>query len=235
MSWQTWWLYFVTVFLLCATPGPNMLHVLTQSVLYGVRRSVASMAGCLCAVVVVLIASAAGLSAVLHASPWLFEVLRWVGVGYLAFLGVMAWRASFGGYAGHSMLSHAGNDEIPEQTGNGTFNKRNNAKAIRRSTPSPWRLFEKGLLVGFSNPKLLLFAGAFFTQFVNVNAPQGPQYVILIATFAASDSFWYSVYGLGGQGLARRLSRPALRRWFDRVVGSLFLGFGAMLILVDEG
>ncbi len=50
------------------------------------------MAGCLLAMLLVLAASAAGLSALLHSSPMLFEVLRHLGVAYLAWLGLKAWR-----------------------------------------------------------------------------------------------------------------------------------------------
>ncbi|KAG1325812.1 hypothetical protein G6F61_015097 [Rhizopus arrhizus] len=52
------------------------------------------MAGCLLAMLLVLAASAAGLSALLHSSPMLFEVLRYVGVAYLAWRGLKAWRDS---------------------------------------------------------------------------------------------------------------------------------------------
>lgn len=92
MTLQTWWLFLGAVFVLSGTPGPNMLHILTRSLRVGLRRSLAAMAGCLSAVVLVLLASAAGLSAVLMASPVLFDILRYAGVAYLVVLGVRAWR-----------------------------------------------------------------------------------------------------------------------------------------------
>jgi len=76
MALQTWWWFLATVFVLCGTPGPNMLHILGRSVGLGFRRSVPAMAGCLLAILLVLAASAAGLSALLRSSPMLFEVLR---------------------------------------------------------------------------------------------------------------------------------------------------------------
>ena len=94
MALHTWWWFLVTVFVLCGTPGPNMLHILGRSVGLGFRGSVPAMAGCLLAMLLVLAASAAGLSAVLHSSPRLFEVLRYLGVAYLAWLGIKAWRDS---------------------------------------------------------------------------------------------------------------------------------------------
>jgi threonine/homoserine/homoserine lactone efflux protein len=92
------------------------------------------------------------------------------------------------------------------------------------------RLYRDGLLIGLSNPKLLLFASAFLPQFVEPARPQPSQFAILVVTFAAAELFWYGVYALGGRRLAASLTRPALRRAFDRITGGIFLGFGAMLL-----
>src|SRR3978361_1825208 len=89
---HSWWLFVGAVFLLSATPGPNMLHVLSRSVELGMQRSVAAMAGCLVALITVLAASAAGLTTLLLALPGAFEVLRYAGVAYLLYLGLKAWR-----------------------------------------------------------------------------------------------------------------------------------------------
>lgn len=205
MTFQTWWLFFGAVFLLSGTPGPNMLHILTRSVQVGFRRSTAAMAGCLSAIVLVLLASVAGLSAVLLASPILFEVLRYAGVAYLLFLGLKAWRG----------------DAPGPLAGDG------GAEPANLSLP---RLYRDGLLVGLSNPKLLLFASAFLPQFVDPAQSEGPQCAILVATFATIELFWFSVYAAGGRRFAASLTRPGLRRAFDRITGTLFLGFGAMLL-----
>ncbi len=204
MTVHTWWLFFAAVFLLCGTPGPNMLHILTRSVRWGARRSVAAMAGCLTALILVLIASAAGLSAVLVASPMLFDVIRYGGVAYLIYLGIKAWMGA----------------DNPIDLG------------VDQPMPSLSlaALYRGGFIIGLSNPKLLLFATAFLPQFVDKGAPQLPQYAILILTFAAAESFWYAVYGLGGQTLAAYLTKPALKRAFNRVTGGIFIGFGAALL-----
>jgi threonine/homoserine/homoserine lactone efflux protein len=204
MNLHTWWLFFATVFVLSGTPGPNMLHVMTRSVSFGVRRSVLAMAGCLLAVLLVLVASAAGLGAVLLAAPQVFEILRYLGAAYLIWLGIKAWRS----------------EEAPLDVGQ---------PAVSASM-SNMQLFRGGLLIGLSNPKLLLFATAFFPQFVVQGQPQWPQFALLVATFAACELFWYAVYGLGGGSLRRHLARPTLRRWFDRVTGAIFVGFGVLLL-----
>ncbi|MET1028684.1 MAG: LysE family translocator [Dongiaceae bacterium] len=207
MSLHTWWLYLCAVFLLSAVPGPNMLHVLSRSVTVGLRGSLPAMAGCQVGLLAALSASAAGLSAVLIASPVLFDIIRYAGVAYLLYLGIRAW---IGGDAPVN----------PQQPGN----ERSAGKLSALS------LFRGGFLVGISNPKLLLFATAFLPQFVDQQAAKAPQFVILVATFGATDLCWYAVYGLGGQTLATFLTQPKPRRLFDRVTGGLFIGFGAALL-----
>jgi threonine/homoserine/homoserine lactone efflux protein len=199
-----WWLFVVAVFLLCGTPGPNMLHVMTRSVAFGARRSIAAMAGCLCALVLVLAASAAGVSALLAAWPRVLDALRYAGVAYLVFLGIKAWR-------GAGAPVDVGSDALP-------------------IAASALRLFRGGFVIGISNPKLLLFAAAFLPQFVDRGSPQAPQFAILVVTFAVVESFWYGVYAMCGRTLARHLRRPALRRGFDRATGGIFIGFGAALL-----
>jgi threonine/homoserine/homoserine lactone efflux protein len=210
MTLHLWWLFVVAVFLLSGTPGPNMLHVMTRSVAFGARRSVAAMAGCLTALVLVLAASAAGVSALLAAWPRVFDALRYAGVAYLIFLGIKAWRG-----AGSPLDLGMGGGECELAV-----------------TLSARRLFRGGFVIAASNPKLLLFAAAFLPQFVDRASPQAPQFAILVATFAVIESFWYAVYAAGGRTLARYLTRPALRRAFDRATGVIFVGFGLALLRV---
>ena len=204
MTLHHWWLFVGAVFLLCGTPGPNMLHILSRSVELGARRSVAAMAGCLTALVLVLAASAAGLTTLLLAVPGAFTLLRYAGVAYLLYLGWRAWRA----------------EVAPIDVG---------AAQLPR-TVSLAALFRGGFAIGISNPKLILFAAAFLPQFVTRTAPQAPQFAILVVTFAALECFWYGVYALGGRSLAAHLAAPRVKRAFNRVTAVIFVGFGLALL-----
>ena len=163
MSLHLWWLYVTAVFLISATPGPNMLHVMTQSIQHGPRKAMATMAGLMSAVLLCLAASALGLGALLKTSPRLFDVLRYAGVAYLVWLGIKAWRAPVGDAAVAATRSHHA-------------------------------LFTTGLLTGLSNPKLIIFAAAFFPQFINTNRPFGIQLAILVLSFVVIESFWSVSY-----------------------------------------
>ena len=198
-----WWLFLCAVFLLSGTPGPNMLHVMSRSVRFGLGHGAAAAAGCLCALLLVLTGAAAGLSAALAASPVLFEILRYLGVAYLIHLGIRCWRG--------------GDGAAPPDGG-------------PRRAPARGALFRGGLLVGLSNPKLLMFTAAFLPQFVDPARAQVPQFAVLVATFVTVEAFWFCVYGIGGGRLARLLARPRAQRLFDRATGAIFLGFGAALL-----
>jgi threonine/homoserine/homoserine lactone efflux protein len=202
MTVETWWLYLGAIVLIACTPGPNVLYVTTRSIRCGLRTSAAGMAGCLLALVLMLIGSVAGLSALLITLPTAFDILRYLGAAYLIWLGMEAWRAP---------------DE-PED--------------VAKITPeaSLAATFRGGFLVGIGNPKLLIFAAAFFPQFITPTAPWLPQFAELVATFVAVELAFYLVYALSGRRLAAHLVRGVWRRRLNRASGVIFAGFGVALL-----
>jgi threonine/homoserine/homoserine lactone efflux protein len=203
MTLQTWWLYLGAVVLIACTPGPNVLYVTTRSIRFGFGAAMTGMAGCLLALAVMLAGSIAGVSAFMLAVPTAFEMLKYAGAAYLIFLGIQMWRAPV--------------DFEP-------------LAASPRGTASRVALLRGGFLVGISNPKLLIFAAAFFPQFIAPSAPWAPQFALLVATFLAVESFFYVTYALSGRRLATQLMRGAWQRRFNRVSGVIFAGFGGALL-----
>ena len=204
MTLETWWLYAMMTFMLSATPGPNMLLVMRSSALFGFRSSVATMAGCMSALLAMMCLSALGLGAVLQASPAVFNVLRWAGAAYLIYLGVKSWR---------STVAHEVGDAA---TVIGVVTKRS-------------VLYRRGLMVAASNPKAILFAAAFLPQFIHPQSPKLPQFAILLITFAVIESSWYLIYAGSGQRLASYLRRATVMKTFNRITGGMFVGFGGIM------
>jgi threonine/homoserine/homoserine lactone efflux protein len=209
MSMQTWWLFVMMTFVVSAIPGPNMLLVMSSSARFGFRAAIATMAGCMTALQAMMGLSAAGLGALLQAFPSVFDVLRWTGAAYLAYLGIRSWRSTV-------------TDPIADAS---------------PLTPRPRKsrtLFRQGLLVAASNPKAILFAAAFLPQFIHPEMPKLPQFVLLLSTFAVIEASWYVVYAASGQRLAAYLRRTAVMKAFNRLTGGVFVGFAAVMAAVRD-
>jgi homoserine/homoserine lactone efflux protein len=176
-----------------------------RGVQVGFRRSIVAMAGCLSAVVICVTLSSLGLGALLTASRALFEILRYVGVAYLLWLAWKSWSAPV-------EIDTGIHPDVPVTTiGNRA-------------------LYRTALFTGLSNPKLIVFAAAFFPQFIRADAPWAPQFGVLVATFAVIEVTCYSAYALGGRQLAAYLSNARRRRAFNRATGGLFAAFGIGLL-----
>jgi homoserine/homoserine lactone efflux protein len=166
---------------LMAIPGPNVAVIVAGSLSRGVRYGLATVAGTCAAMVLQLALVAAGMAQVLGSLGVWFEAVRWVGVVYLIYLGVRAWRAP------------------PEDL-----------STTDAERGSPWRLVRRGFVVSLTNPKVLFFYGAFFPQFLSAKAPLAPQLAILAVTFVsielAMDSGW-AIFAARFRGLLNARGR----------------------------
>jgi threonine/homoserine/homoserine lactone efflux protein len=204
MHSHTWWLFATATFFISAAPGPNMLLILSQSVRFNIHSAVWGALGCLTALLIMQTASAAGLGVLLRSSPAVFEILRWGGALYLIYLGLRIFLA-------------------PVST------QRDMENVASVAQPTALTLFKTGFMTAASNPKALLFAAAFFPQFLNPSLPQLPQFGILLSTFVVIETSWYLVYAIGGQKLAVYLKRASVLKIFNRVTGAVFIGFAAIM------
>ena len=189
------------VLVLMLIPGPNVALIMANSIAHGPRYGLLTVAGTSSAMVLQLTLTALGMSELLGAMGAWFEVLRWIGVAYLLWLGLAQWRAP----------------AIDLSTS-------------RPEPKSPRRVFMRAFLVSLTNPKTLVFYGAFFPQFVNMGEHAGPQIAILSTSFLAMavlvDGSWAFLAGRARGVLA---SRGRLR---NRLSGGLLMGAGVALALV---
>lgn len=201
MALHTWLIYLVAALGLSLTPGPNSLLALTNGALHGHRRTLWTVAGGALGFVAVIALSMLGIGALLQASASALLVLKWVGGAYLMWLGLQLWRAP------------------PLQLQPGT-----DAPFPRRS-----QLFRQGLFAAVSNPKALLFYGAFLPQFLDPARSLWLQFVVMAGTFAAIEC----VVEILLARMAHRI-RPALERYgkrFNRICGGAFAAMGVALPL----
>ncbi len=180
-----------------------MLLIMATSARHGLRAAISAMGGCMTALLVMMGISTAGLGAVLQAFPFVFDTLRMAGAAYLAYLGVQCWNA-------------------PSKREQVNTNDPNTAFSA---------FVRQGFWVALSNPKAILFAAAFFPQFIHPQADKLPQFALLLATFVVIEVSWYFIYAIGGQWLSAYLQRPSVMQGFNRLTGSAFVGFAALMVI----
>jgi len=186
-----------------ATPGPTVLLALTNGSRFGLRRALSGMMGAVMSDFILVGAAALGLGALLAASEFWFTVVKWSGVGYLAFLGVMLLRSK-------GVLSERLN--ATDNSGSGSIRS----------------IFLKSFLVAVTNPKGYLFTSALLPQFIATNAPQVPQYVVLALVFAGIDFSIMFGYALLGSRAVRLLKKSGAL-WLDRICGVTLLALAGSL------
>ena len=186
--------------ILIVIPGPNVALIVANSVAHGARYGLVTVAGTSSAVLVHLGLTVLGASAVMAFLAASFDWLRWMGVAYLLWLGLSAWRAPA------ADLARVG----PQ------------ARSARL-------IFGRGFLVGLTNPKTLLFYGAFFPQFITPGPEASGQLLLLAATFLVIATALDGAWAL----LASRLRTLLVAhvRLRNRLTGGLLVGAGLGLAL----
>lgn len=201
MALHTWLVYLVASLGLSLTPGPNSLLVLTHGALHGHRRTLITVAGGALGFATLIALSMAGIGALLQASVHALVLLKIAGGLYLLWLGLQLWRAP-------PMELRAARDAAPAGGG---------------------AMFRQGLLTALSNPKALLFYGAFLPQFIDPARDLPTQFAVMAASFVVIECLVEWLLAL----LAHRI-RPALERagrGFNRACGGLFVAMGCALPL----
>lgn len=207
--------------LIVLLPGPNSLYVLTVGARKGVRTGYRAACGVFLGDAVLLTLTAAGAASMLKRSPATFDVVKYLGAAYLAWLGfgmvrsaVKAWR--------QRAASGAQSAE---------------ATAIAEAVEAAERPFRRALVVSLLNPKAILFDLAFLTQFVSPHAAHPTEAFALLSTIVMLFSAGYlSVLIFTGHRLATAFRRRRrLAASMTGGIGSLFLGFALKLATASLG
>jgi threonine/homoserine/homoserine lactone efflux protein len=192
--------FVATTAALIAIPGPNVALIVANSVAYGTRFGLLTVAGTSTAVVLHLSLTVLGMAGLLAVLADWFEWIRWAGVAYLLWIGIAQWNAP------PADLTHT----------------RAQPRSVRE-------IYGRGLVVGLTNPKTLLFYGAFFPQFISASAAPEGQIAVLSLTFLA-----VAILLDGGWALLAARARGFLAtrgRLRNRLSGGLLIAAGLGLAL----
>jgi threonine/homoserine/homoserine lactone efflux protein len=203
MTLNVWLAFVVLETVLCFTPGPAVLFVVSTSLARGARAGLGGAWGIVACNTFYFLLSALGVAAVILASNRLFTALKWLGGAYLVWIGV------------RMIVARAAPAQTVEEPKEG----------------AGVAAFVRGFAVQAANPKALAFFVALLPQFIDVHASVPEQVAILALTSVAIEICVLALYvRVATRAGAYAGQRWAI--WLNRVAGGLLVAAGARLAIV---
>lgn len=185
---------------LILVPGPTNMVIMSNAAAVGFKRSLWAVAGASVSHILFLSITALGLTTLLMASVEIFEMLRWLGVVYLVWLGIRQW------------VSTDSSGDIPAEG----------------SSMPPWQCFMQGFAVNTTNPKAIVFYAGFFPPFVNPSASAVPQFILLGSVFIAVFIILAGSHAFIAARMGAVLDQRNLRLR-NRISGTILIGSGILI------
>lgn len=201
--------FLATSLIVVLVPGTGVVYTVASAIGGGWRRGSVAAVGCTLGIVPHLLAAMIGLSGVMQAGAAVFEIMRWVGVAYLAFMGFSMIRSG-----GALQLDGAASDQDER----------------------PLSIIRRGILLNVLNPKLTLFFFAFLPQFLD-STPTilDSRLLLLAAIFMAMTLLVFLAYAYASAAVRERvLESPTMLTWIQRSLGTLLIGFAARLAIAER-
>jgi len=197
--------FVIAVIILSLTPGADTMYILSRSISQGKRAGVLSVLGIVTGTVFHIAFATLGLSIVLAKSAVAFETVKYLGAGYLIYLGIK------------SMLSKSEAFELDQKQ------KKTNYK----------RIYFSGILTNILNPKVALFFLAFLPQFINPSYQNSSiSFLALGLTFMTIGTSWCFILVFFSAKLSNSMRKNTkIKLWLDRITGGVFIALGIKLAL----
>src|SRR5664279_808235 len=201
MSLHLYLAFVAACIALALLPGPMVTLMISNGLRYGTRAALTNILGVQAGLAIVIGVVAVGLTSLMATMGYWFDWVRFAGAAYLVWLGVKLIR-------------------VP-------------AEVINADAPAPLPrggFFLQGFFVLLSNPKVLVFFGAFIPQFMDLSKDHVSQVALLGITFMITGAITDSIYALLA-GRARLFFSARRTRLLSRVSGGLMIGGGIWLAL----
>jgi threonine/homoserine/homoserine lactone efflux protein len=192
--------FIATCFVLAVTPGPNMALIIANTLRGGFRAGVLTLAGTASGLSMLVAIAAVGMTSIVMLMAQWFDLIRWIGALYLVFLG--SWQI----WQFYRRRNES--EEVPPRSGRSHY--------------------IQGLAVALSNPKVLLFLGAFLPQFITPDHAPGLQLAILGVLFVVTLTIVDLMYSFAIARARQKLDVNRLRV-LDCVAGALLVAGGLVL------
>lgn len=197
---------FVVDFLAAVSPGPAFVGITQIAARHGTRAGLAAVGGLIVSGWIYCALVLSGLTILFELVPWLYFGVRVAGGLYLVWIGVQ-------------FLSVRGGSKDEAAAG-----------------PAPLpigRGFRRGLLIGLTNPKAMVYFASVFTLFLKPDAPLWLA-IAAVAIVTFDIAIWYGFVGV-------LFSRPRMRQLYDRLrsaiertAGVVMVAFGLRLVLSSD-
>jgi threonine/homoserine/homoserine lactone efflux protein len=201
MSPQVYLTFVAACIALALLPGPVVTLMIANGLRYGTRAALTNILGVQAGLAIVIGIVAVGLTSLMATMGYWFDWVRFAGAAYLVWLGIKLIRFPVEGVK---------TDEPPP--------------------PPRGGFFLQGFLVALSNPKVLVFFGAFIPQFMDMNRDHVSQVALLGVTFMITGAITDSIYALLA-GRARSFFSARRTRLVSRISGGFMIGGGLWLAL----
>lgn len=204
--WPLFGAFLLASLILAITPGPGVFYIVTRSVTQGRRLGLASVAGVAAGNFGNALGASLGLAALFAVSSLAFMVVKYIGAGYLIYLGIKALRAPATPFASDTSVAAA-----------------------------TWQhVCRDGFMVALLNPKTTIFFAAFLPQFIATPHAFLPT-VLLGALFVLIAATTDSLYALGAGSLRPYLTKTArLGVWGKYCSGGAYIGLGLLTALASN-
>ncbi len=205
---ENYYAFVLACIILNITPGADTIYVLTRSISQGRKAGVFSVLGIITGVLVHILLAVFGLSAVLAKSIVIFTTIKWIGAGYLFYLGIKM------------LISKS------------VINLDTNTK----SDISTLKIYRQGFLTNVLNPKVALFFLSLLPQFVsleyiNTTLP----YLILGFTFVFTGTLWCLFVAISASKMTQTFrAKPSITNWMQKISGGIFMILGLQLLFVKD-
>lgn len=202
MSFEAAIAFFAAIFIFAITPGPGVFAILAKAMVEGPRKCTMMALGMVCSDLLYLQLACFGLATIADNWSEVFLIIRYLGAGYLIYLGYKMFTSLSKG-------QHPKNDQQPQQT--------------------PFASFSHGFLISASNPKVILFYVSFLPTFIDLTRLNRSDIILVSALSSIALMSAIMLVAYGASRLAKVIKTPAAQQRLNQTAGGIMIAAGAYL------
>ena len=203
MTLAAWFSLVVVCMMGAMSPGPSLAVVLKHTMSGGMKNGMLAALSHGVGVGLYAAASLLGLGTLMAQFPTVYQVLVYLGAGYLAYLGLKI------------LLAKPNNDELQ----------------VQKSEISAVKALQDGFAIAFLNPKLAIFFLALFSQFIDPQLLTLSVGIIMCLTVFVIDTGWYLLVALLTEVSKNRFGFTKQNPWLDKILGVVFIALAIKVVL----